>query len=133
MTMNAVHFDVAKLLDLNGVATLGTDLFGGEWSIGVDRQILVLDGVGVPSELKELFEQPGVQIIVRGDKNEASHEVYKRTKQVSDFLIQLPENTAINGTCYKAFEPNSSISPLGKDENERHVYSMNFLTYRNAI
>lgn len=133
MTMNAIHFDVARLFDLNGVATLGTDLFGGEWSIGVDKQILVLDGVGVPSELKELFEQPGVQILVRGDKNEASHEVYKRTKQVYDFLIQLPENTAINGACYKGFEPNSSIAPLGKDENERHVYSMNFLTYRNAI
>lgn len=133
MTMNAVHFDVATLLNDNGLGQLGTDLFGGEWAINTDKQTLVLDGIGVPSELKELFEQPGVQIIVRGDKNEPAKNVYSTAKAIYDFLIMLSESVIINSVEYKGFEPSSNVAPLGKDANERHSYSMNFTTYRAAI
>ena len=133
MTISAIHYDIATLLNDNGFGTLGTDLFGGEWGISVDAQTLVLDGVGTPSDLKELYEQPSVQILVRGEKNQAAHLVYSSAKAISDFLVTLAESVTINTTEYKGFEPSSNIAPLGKDANERHIYSMNFFTYRAAI
>ncbi len=133
MTMNAIHFDIATLLSDNSLGQLGDDLFGGEWLSGKDQQTLVLDGVGVPSDLKDSFEQPAVQILVRGDKNEASRSVYQRAKEIYDFLVTTSESVTINDTEYKGFEPGSNIAPLGKDKNERHIYSMNFTTYRAAV
>ena len=132
--MNASYYDVATLLG-SGIAslTLGTNLFGGEWSAGVDKQVLCIEGVGVPSEQKELYEQPSVQILVRGDKNQPDYRVYNMAKEISDFLLQQPECVKINDTDYKGFEVGSSIAPLGKDENERFVYSMNFFSWRNAF
>ena len=132
MTNKAVHFDIATLLNDNALGTLGTDLFGGEWG-DTDKQTLVLDGVGTPSDLKQTFEQPGMQILVRGEKRQAAHLVYDVAKAIYDFLVTQPESVTINSTEYKGFEPSSNIAPLGKDANERHIYSMNFSTYRTAI
>ena len=132
MTINASFFDIATLLNDNALGSLGVDLFGGEWG-DVDAQTLVLDGSSTPSDLKEVYEQPSVQILVRGEKLQASHLVYATAKAISDFLVTQAESVTINTTEYKGFEPSSNIAPLGKDANERHVYSMNFSTYRAAI
>lgn len=140
MTDNPVYADVMVLLSDNGFGVVGDVIFGGEWgtttgNIDIDEQILVLDGVGVPSDLKDLFEQPSVQILVRGATrgmpDSAEIEVYSRAKQISNFLLSQPETIDINGNCYTGFEEGSNIAPLGKDENERFTYSMNFTTYRN--
>ena len=133
MTTNAPYFDITTFLNDNGFGTLGVDLNGSEWVLGVDAQTLVLDGVGTPSDLKQTFENPGIQVLVRGVKNGAAHLVYTKAKEISDFLVTQPESVTINTTEYKGFEPSSSIAPLGKDANERHIYSMNFSTYRAAI
>lgn len=132
MSNNAAHFDIATLLDANALGTLGTDLFGGEWG-DTDKQTLVLDGVGTPSDLKQTFENPGIQILVRGEKLQAAHLVYVTAKAIYDFLVTQPESVTINTTEYKGFEPSSNIAPLGKDADERHIYSLNFSTYRAAI
>ena len=132
MTLNPSYFDVATLLDDNAFGSLGVDLFGGEWG-DVDAQTLVLEGVGTVSDLKQTYEQPSVQILVRGEKLQASHLVYATAKAISDFLVTQAESVTINTTEYIGFEPSSNIAPLGKDANERHVYSMNFSTYRAAI
>ena len=125
-----VYYHIAFFLSDNGFGTLGTDIFGGEWG-QVDKQILVLNGVGAGADPKELFENPGLQIIVRGNKREADHLVYTAAKAVSDFLLALPDAVEISGVCYTGFEESSNIANLGKDENERFLYSMNFTTFRN--
>ena len=129
--MNAPHYDVATLLDDNAIGTLATDLFGGEWG-KPDRQILILDGPGIPSELKTLFENPSIQILVRGDKDEAARTVYTTAKAVYDFLVAQTDSVTINGCEYKGFEVRTNITPLGMDESQRHIYSMNFLTWRGV-
>lgn len=129
--MNSTSFDVATLLDANALGTLGTDLFIGEWFADADKQTLCLEGVGTPVDLKELYEQPNVQIFVRGDKREADHDVYLRAKAISDFLLSQNDCVTINGVGYKGFEEASNIAQLGKDDNELFIYSMNFMTFRN--
>ena len=122
--------DVAQFLNDNGQGVLGSDLFSNEWG-EPDSQILVLNGVGVVEELKELYEEVGVQIMCRGTSTESPTSVYTRAKTISNFLLSQPEHIDINDTCYLGFEPSSSIANLGKDEENRHVVSMNFRTYRN--
>lgn len=131
MPGNPVYYDVAAILAGAGFGTLGADLFGAEWG-PPDSQTLVLDGPGFTSDLPTLYEQPGVQILVRGAKREPDLIVYQRAKAIHDYLVSLPETVEVNGVCYKGFEPNSNIVALGKDENERHRRSMNFYTYRNG-
>ena len=128
------YADVMRLIELGGLGTVGADLFGGEWG-PVDAQALILEGPGIVSPLKTLYENPSVQILVRGPKNgdPASRDidVYQRAKTISNFLLSQPECVEINGRSYKGFEPLSNIVPLGKDSNERFTYSMNFYTFRN--
>lgn len=130
--MNPIYYDVAFHLQSNGFGTLGSDLFGGEWGVGVNKQVLVIDGVATTSELKDLYEQPSVQILVRGDKMERDVDVYRRAYDIRKFLLSQPESFTMNGTCYKGLEEGSNIAPLGKDDNERFIYSMNLYTWRNA-
>jgi hypothetical protein len=128
--MNATYYDVAQLLEDNGFGLLGADIFGGEWG-EPDKQILCLEGVGTPSDIKALYEQTSVQILVRGEKRARDHDTYTVARAVSLFLLGLSECVAVNGTDYKGFEEGSNIAPLGQDTNERFMYSMNFYTYRN--
>ena len=132
MAVNPTYYDMAFHLDANGFGTLGSDLFGGEWG-SADRQTLVIEGPAIISELKELYESPGVQILVRGEKRDTDLEVYRTAKAISDYLLSLPDSVDINGTCYTGFEETTNLAALGKDENERFVYSMNFSTNRNRL
>lgn len=129
--MNASFFDITMWLGAQGVGTIGVDLFGGSWG-EVDRQILIMEGVGVPSELKDVYEEIGVQVLARGAKNENPNDVYKRIKAVSDFLLNAPELVEVNGCEYSGFEPTSNIAPLGLDSNQRHIFSANFSSYRKG-
>jgi len=128
--MNATYYDVAQLLADNGLGTLGVDLFGGEWG-APDAQVLCLEGVGTPSDIKDTYEQTSVQILVRGEKRARDHDVYAVARAVSLFLLGLSDCVTVNGTDYKGFEEGSNIAPLGMDTNERFMYSLNFYTYRN--
>lgn len=126
------YLDLANFLAANGFGTMGDDIWAGEWG-PPNRQLMLLNGVGVPSELKDLFENPGIQIFARGEKHVADHVVYAAAKAVSDFILSLADNIEIQGVCYTGFEPTTNIVNLGKDSNERFIYSMNFTTFRNVI
>ena len=139
--MNPVYYDVAFHLQSNGFGTLGDDLFGGEWGFKVgpneaheevDKQILVLSSSGIPSDLKNLYEQPNLQIIVRGDRNETDLTIWRRSNEIFRFLLSLPETININGCIYKGFEEASGLLQLGKDTNQRFAYSFNLTTYRGV-
>lgn len=130
MISRPTYYDVAYHLSQNGFGDLGCEIFGGEWG-KPDAQILVIEGIGTPADPKELYEAPTVQILVRGKKRQASHKVYMTAKSVSDFLLTQPDGIDIQGVCYAGFEEASNIAQLGKDENERFIYSMNFSTFRN--
>ena len=130
--MNPIYVDAAFFLQANGFGSLGTDLFGGEWGEVKDKQILCLNGIATPADLKDLYEPQSLQILVRGDKLERDMDVYKRAYDIRKFFLSQPECIEMNGTPYKGFEENASVAPLGKDESQRFIYSMNFSTFRNS-
>lgn len=129
--MNASWYDLAIWLNANSTLTLGTNLFGGEWG-KPDSQVLVLEGIGTPSDLKDVYEQIGVQVMVRGERGVTSNESYKLIKEVSDLMLTSGESIIMNGCEYKGFEQESNIASLGMDENQRHIWTANFYSYRKG-
>jgi len=125
-----IYADVMELLATNGFGSIGVDIYGGEWG-EPDGQILCLDGAGTSSDLPGTYEMPSVQILVRGSKRQADIEVYTRAKAVSNFLLSQSDCTVANGTSYKGFEEGSNLAPIGKDNNERFIYTSNFYSWRN--
>ena len=135
MSTTPVYLDIMTLIQDGGLGTIETDLFGGEWgsngSSQIHEQILALSSDGVPSELKELYEQPGFQIITRGKKRGLDSVAYTKAKIIGDLILSQSESVEINGVCYRGFEEVGGLIALGKDDNERFSYSQNFTTYRN--
>lgn len=125
------YYDLAFHIDQEGIATFDVDLFAGAWGVDVDAQTMILEGIAIPAELKELYEATAVQILVRGAKRQADYLVYAVAKTISDFVLTLSSCVEMNGVIYKGFEASSNIAPLGKDPKERPIYSMNFTTFRN--
>jgi len=137
MTQAAVTEDIRFLLDANALGVSGTDLFSYEWGSSIDgkeidKQVLVVDSDSITSDLKETYEQPTFIIYTRGNPGESAKVVHDKARPIFDFLRAQPTQ-AINGVDYLEFEPIGGLLPLGRDDNKRFVYSMNFYTFRDPI
>ncbi len=129
--MKAVSVDIATLLEDNGLGVFGTDLFAMAWGEGVDKQVLIMDTPGRDSPLKGLYENPTFQVLVRGAKNDDLNTAYVTIRDIHEFLIAQPSQD-IDGTGYLEYEPLSTIAGLGRDKNDRAIFSMNYFTFRDA-
>lgn len=130
--MNDVAVDITTLLHTNGLGVLGTDLFASEWGDGIDAQTLILGSGGSPTGLKDQYAQLFFQVLVRGANGGNITDTYTIIKSIHDFLIAQDSGTIINSVSYLGFEVLSEIGALGRDENNRFMYSANYYTYRNA-
>ncbi len=130
--MIAVSIDITTLLAANALGTYGTDLFAMEWNDELDAQTLILDQAGIDSPLKESHEQPFFQVLVRGEKGDDMNTAYQAIRAIHEFLIQAP--TQLIGLCeYTGFDPLSTIINLGRDDNNRAIFSMNYYTFRSSL
>jgi hypothetical protein len=127
--MNQPSKDVADYLAAQGLGAVGTDIFYGQWGTP-DTQLCILDATGIPSDMPDTYEQPGVQVLARGTPIEGAAPVYGRARAAWEELVTAGIVT-INGVIYQCFEPQAAPFGLGRDENSRHVYTMNFWTLRN--
>ena len=127
MSLNAISVDVMTLLAANGFGTKGDDLMAMEWSDKRDGQTLILDTGGIASALKEQYEQPTFQVLTRGGKKDDANTSYQSSRAIYEFLIAQDTACGLMG-----FEPTGGPPELiGRDENDRMVYSCNYYTFRN--
>ena len=127
--MSLITHDIYTLLLENGF----TFLADGELTTDNDKVTAVLASEQPPSDMKDTYYQDGFQILVRGEPR-AGHEVaFDVMQDVHGFLLNLPENFIANDTCYKGVEMESNIAMLGRDENERFIFSCNYSTYRSPL
>lgn len=131
--MNSVSEDIATLLAANALGVIGTTLFFLAWNDRVEAQTLILDAGGFDTEDKENSEQPIFQVLVRGEPGEDMKTAYTTIRAVHEFLIAQATQDIGVGNEYQQFTPISTIMGLGRDENDRAVYSMNYYTFRAAI
>lgn len=131
MTLPSVSQDIATLLEGGGLGLVqAADLFIMEWGPdSTDEQILIMDTAGFDSDLKEIYEQPTFQVLARGARAAGGNAAYDSIRAVHEFLIA-QETQSIGGREYLQYEPVSNIAGLGRDDNDRHVFSMNYFTYR---
>ena len=132
--MNAVSFDIATMLGANGFGTFGADgsIYAFAWNEKLDEQILIMGSGNIPVPLKELNENPRFQILVRGKKGADINTAYGVIDSIHRFLIVQARQT-INLTEYAYYEPVTGIISLGRDENDRYVFSSNYYTFRESI
>ena len=126
MSLDAISVRVMTLLADNALGTVGTDLFAMEWG-DEDEQTLILDTGGLPSALKEQYEQPTFQVLTRGAKKADANTSYQASRSVYELLIAQPTAGGL-----MEFEPTGGPPELiGRDENDRMIYSCNYYTFRN--
>lgn len=127
--MNLISNDISTLLSNNGF----TDIADGEIEIGQDRVIAVIPNEQSASDLKDTYYTDGFQIFVRSNPRGSQNGAWDTIKAVHNFILSQPDSIFIDGCEYKGFEMETSISFLGRDENERIMFSANYTTFRAPL
>ena len=78
------------------------------------------------------YEQPVFTVLARGASGEDMNTAYTTIRSVHEFLIVQPTQT-IGTTEYLQYEPLSTILTLGRDDNDRAVFSIRYYTFRNPV
>ena len=121
--------DIAVHLAAKGRGTLASTIFVNDKPASPDAVICIFGYAGQAPEWTNTnkYDQPSVQVQVRGAKNGAGaartliENIYKDLDGVT--------NTTINGTYYQRIEAaQSGPNPMGKDELGRTEYVWNFYT-----
>lgn len=123
--LNAPSVDVKDILD--GISSLSlafaVDLFINERPSTPDECVTIYDSGGFDSQPNDL-ERPTVQIVVRGTKN-GFQTAYALAKAIRNELHEYV-NTTVNSTRYIQIMAQGAILSIGKDDNGRPLFSMNF-------
>ena len=129
----AVSEDIVNYLETNDFGIVGDDLFGMEWGADVNEQILVMDVESNQVENKDHISNVNFQLLCRGEQADDARNAYNKLKAVHDFLItQSDKGVDIGGTVYLGFHPRQGdLIALGRDKNDRYVFSINYFTFRN--
>lgn len=127
--MNLISHDVYTLLLSNGF----TDLADGEIESNQDKVIAIIPNEQSPSDLKETYYTDGFQIFVRTDPRGAQKDGWDSIVAVHNFILSQPDTLTINGCGYTGFEAETNIAFLGRDENERLMFSANYTTNRAPL
>ena len=130
--MNQPSFDIMTLLGANGLGTIGTDLGGAAWLEGVDEQVIILDTGSIDRPLALQSEQPTFQILSRGKKNDSMKVAHDTLRAIHEFLLPLG-TTTINGEDYLSFFPINAPTGIGRDDEDRAVFTANYSTFRNPL
>jgi len=124
--MRSPAYSIARYLEANGFGTLaGTT----GWSINYaveptapDETITVIDTGGEPTDTDQMDRRPTFQVRVRGRNYDVA---YTKLDDVAYFLSNA-KPVVLDGTRYVGFMVTSDIASLGKDENNRHLLTINF-------
>lgn len=134
--MNAPSEDFKDLLETSSLATglvFKTDLFIG-FEPEVDSTIPIVtlfdSPAGEAPQVNFNYFKVNVQARIRGAKFRYQ-AAYTLAETVRDALHELVLQT-VNGTSYKAIWATSDILALGNDENNRPIFTINFLAHRSV-
>lgn len=127
--MNPVTEDIKDLLVAQGLGTFQVDLFIGDLPDAPGACTVVALGVGRNPGIWQEWQQPGIQILVRGEAN-GYVAANSNITSISNYLHTL--QVTINGARYALISQEGDIIYLGKDESNRPLFSANFRTQRTS-
>ncbi len=117
--------DIATQLQALGFGTLGTTIFVNTRPESPDDLIAVFGYAGQAPDRNhsgEAIDNPGVQVWVRNTSNGTARQIIEQIYQQIDGTF----NTFLSGTNYLRITALQCASPMGKDDNNRSEYVVNF-------
>ncbi len=119
--------DIAARLQTQGIGTVNTSIFMGYYPDKPDNLVALFEYAGEPTELlmgtgDPVLERPGLQARVRNLTYPAGRA---KIQAVADALHGLAETT-MGGKRYLLIRANQSPESLGRDENNRCEFVVNF-------
>lgn len=114
----------AKDLLTTHVATSLWQIEIGAMPDGPDHVISINDTGGFEPNPKWLLDYPTIQVLVRGGINDYL-VAFNEAKAVKDILLGLT-STDLNGDRWVSVLLNSDLAFIGRDDQMRPVFSMNF-------
>ena len=129
--MSDINAEIAEYLDSQGLLTYDPNGVTGDTFIDLmpskpDNAIAVLTGVPRPGSVKHGYDQPAVQIIVRGKRDPRIAK--QRTQDIYDELQGFSSGVFVTGVIWvvSCMAAQSGPIRLGVDDNNRHEFSLNF-------
>jgi len=126
--MASVLEGVRDLLVAGGVGTFGATT---GWSIHIGRMVdrpdtavVIYPSGGQPANPKWLLDFPSVMVQVRGNANDYA-SAFAKAEAVKSTLLGLPSQD-LNGDRWVAINLAGDINPLGHDDSQRPLFSLNF-------
>lgn len=120
--------DIATLLENAGVALKGPGtgwrLFIGGLPSSPDSVVGVERSGGLAPNPKYALDFPQIQVVVRGPPGE-TQSVDAKAEEVKRALLGIPPQTGAFGEIW-GITMLSDIAPLGRDEQDRKMVSLNF-------
>ena len=126
---NAPSVDVKDMLVAGFPLVFGTDLFVSTIPQNPNNIVCVFDSGGQGQE-RYGFEKPNVQIWAR---NVDYATGYALMRDIKYYLDEARNGEIWNGTKYIQIAVRSDILPLGQDELNRYLWTLNFQIYRSGI
>lgn len=125
--MNAPAKDIKDFI-VSEDSSLEDIIYLGRMPAKPDNCITIFDTFGnidLVLNREEKYERPGIQIQVRNREYQAGFAVAETLK---DMLHGRAET--INETSYTLIRCMNSPSSLGWDDNNRHIFALNFILHR---
>lgn len=119
--------DIRKVLVDNNVHPSASSYVGKEPSNPDFVLTVYTTGGGEPNP-KYLYEEPSVQVRVRGPKKDYA-AAYEVSQKVKDTLLGFQPQT-INSTYYVGITAIGDMIHLSSDDNDRHIFVMNWRIMR---
>lgn len=127
--MNAASEDIKDILVAAGVGIFKTNLFIGTMPASPDANVTIRDTPWKPPELNYEIDYPGIQTLVRGARGQYTAT---QVKAVSVNTVLHGYQETINDTRYILVAAAHSPIYVGKDEQNRPMFSINFEIQRTT-
>lgn len=127
--MTTILEAVGDYLQSNGFGTQGTDIFLAVLPETPDTCIAVYESVGnkpdfTMGDAPWAIDRPVIQVICRASRSD--YPAARNTAEsIRELLSAITEQT-ISTVPVMRIEAQSSVSPMGEDENQRPLVSINF-------
>jgi len=132
--MNSVAVDIADILVLSSSGlslTLATDLFIGQEPKTPNECVTIYDRPGfAPTPVAETYDQPGFMIRVRGNRNDYAG-AYEIAQDIKAYLHKMASQS-VGSTRYVQILAEGDSNFIGYDDNQRPVFTLNFLCHRTG-
>ena len=114
----------AKTLLTAHVATSGWQIEISVMPDSPNKVIMLNDSGGLAPNPKWLLDFPSLQAVVRGDANDYL-DAFREAKAVKDILLGAPSQDLLSDR-WVSVTMSGDLGFIGRDENERPLFSMNF-------